>query len=85
MFSVIEQLYFNGYLHRDISINNVVLANGDKDPAAQKAIDEYRKRLEGFLIDYDYAINFREETPSALADRTVRFCLTFAAPTLADV
>ncbi|KLO13796.1 hypothetical protein SCHPADRAFT_997111 [Schizopora paradoxa] len=66
----IEQLHNNKYLHRDVSINNVVLAIGDENPATQQDVEEFRKRLEGFLIDYDYAINVEKESPSALADRT---------------
>ncbi|KLO06778.1 hypothetical protein SCHPADRAFT_882422 [Schizopora paradoxa] len=127
---VIQQLKSAGYLHRDISINNVVLAANDKKlvellknqgidchsnacavlprgegededssldegtanddecnksdvgctltatdllAAVESKIslpEEVRKRLEGFLIDFDYSIFAEGEDTSALADRT---------------
>ncbi len=67
--AVIEQLKKNGYLHRDVSINNVVLAIGDKDLPID---EELRRRLEGFLIDFDYSLLINNSDPSALAQRTVR-------------
>ncbi len=56
-------------MHRDVSINNIVLAGGDKN--LLEVHDELRKRLEGFLIDFDYAIKIARENKAALGDRTV--------------
>ncbi|KLO13780.1 hypothetical protein SCHPADRAFT_940104 [Schizopora paradoxa] len=67
---VIEQLHANGYLHRDVSIGNVVLANGDENPATSKARGSFVKRLEGFLIDYDHATKIANADQSTLTDKT---------------
>ncbi|KLO05872.1 hypothetical protein SCHPADRAFT_946555 [Schizopora paradoxa] len=56
--SVIKQLYDNNYLHRDVSINNVVLAEREED-----AFQSVYKRLQGFLIDYDYALWLGRDGP----------------------
>ena len=70
--SVIEQLHENGYLHRDISIGNIILADGDEDLTDSKDRDSLTKRLEGYLIDYDHAIKIADEPTSTLTDKTVR-------------
>lgn len=68
-----EELRNLGYLHRDISINNIILV----DETKEGKLKEFRERLDGFLIDYDYAIKIAREHISAFADRTVCFALDF--------
>ncbi len=60
---VIEKIYEKGYIHRDISISNVLL-----DPTG----DESR----GLLIDYDYAIHRNRAGHTAAGRRTVSPCCT---------
>ncbi len=67
--SVIKQLYDKRYLHRDVSINNVVLAERDDD-----VFEQVYKRLQGFLIDYDYAIFMDRLNSDARAEVTVSPC-----------
>ncbi len=57
-YSVIENIYAKGYIHRDISIANVML-----EPTG----DEFR----GLLIDYDYAIHIARVSKGAAGRRTV--------------
>lgn len=134
--TAIQQLENAGCLHRDISINNVVLAINDEKlvqflksqgvecyssvcadmlpgkidhgpSQAETSVndternkmevfssstvsdiltatknntslpEEVRKRLEGFLIDFDYSIFVDGEDISALADRTVSYLHIF--------
>lgn len=64
---VIKQLYDNHYLHRDISINNIVLAE-----RAEDAFQKDFKRLQGFLIDFDFTIFTERDVSDARAEVTVR-------------
>ncbi|KAG6171095.1 hypothetical protein E4U11_001192 [Claviceps purpurea] len=54
-----KSLYDNGVLHRDISINNMMI-NEDPDNPSRKS----------FLIDLDFAINTEREKPSGAQGRT---------------
>ncbi len=66
-FEAIQQLQEHGYLHRDVSPNNVMLAIGD----LAEDHNDLRKRLEGFLIDFDNALKISNASKSELATRIV--------------
>lgn len=58
--SVIDELDRIGIIHRDISLNNIILVDNHPSP--------YRK---GYLIDYDYATRKDGTGEAAKGKRTV--------------
>ena len=58
---VIDEIHKAGYLHRDISLRNIILVEEDGSGPERR----------GFLIDYDYCINFLQDREAAMGSRTV--------------
>ena len=63
-FSVIESLYENGYLHRDISVRNL-LFNDEPQLVSKSGLRD------GLLIDFDYAVPDDENRTKSTTHRTV--------------